>query len=289
MSQDPDSVANATTTTGVTSDIISRIEGVRPCIRCGHDLHGQPIRRETSLGLLIAFCPECGTVAALAEHPTLGVWGRRLGIAAMIAAIIAVIMTFILTILALFGMTMGVSIESVKDARSALTDLNSGNWQIERSWWEMNADAARVTMWNAVDWTDESMVVPMLLFVPLCFVIGIIWSGMLLGLRRRYLFLPGLAMLGFAWLILVIAVGMIGFDLQDQLQISVYRLAEKELLPMVGMLVLVSLGIPVILGLLGGRTILRATVTFVLPPRARPMLRPLWEIDGKSPNRIADD
>lgn len=288
MTLDPDSIVTDANTPDATSKVLSRIEGVRPCIRCGHDLHGQPIRREKSLGLLIAVCPECGTVAALAEHPALGIWGRRLGIAAMIVVIIAVIVGFILTILALFGMMMGVSMEGIKDARSALTELNSGNWRIDHSWWAMNADAARVAMWNAVDWTDADVLILTIVFIPLCFTIGIIWSGVLLGLRRRYLLLPGLAMLGCAWIILFIASSVSGFELQNQPHLSVYRLAETELLPMIGMLVLVSLGIPLILGLLGGRTILRAIVTFVLPPRARPMLRPLWEIDGKSPTRIAD-
>lgn len=55
------------------------IVGSRACHDCGYCLEGQPIVREEHYGMLIARCPECGTVAALQEYPSLSGWGRRLG------------------------------------------------------------------------------------------------------------------------------------------------------------------------------------------------------------------
>ncbi|MCP4836364.1 MAG: hypothetical protein GY895_16545 [Phycisphaera sp.] len=287
MSEEPDQADTKAMPPEATSKVISRIEGVRPCLQCGHDLHGQPIRRETSLGLLVTFCPECGTAAALAEHPTFSVWGRRLGVAVMITVIAAVIVGFLLTILCLFGMTMGISMEAIRDARTAVQELNGDSWQIEQGWWLQNADAARKVMWAAIDFQGEPILLT-LMFSPLCFVIGVIWSGVLLGIRGWLLPLAGLPMLVIAWMIVFIAVAITRLETEGSFPISVYRLVEMEMLPAVGAMVLTTLGLALILGLLAGRPILRAVVRFVLPPRARPMLRPLWEIDGKSPTRIAD-
>ena len=66
-------VGAGATTTG------HRIEGVRRCLQCGHDLNGQPILKEPDLGLLLARCPECGRAAALDE-------GRSGGLAARCGA-----------------------------------------------------------------------------------------------------------------------------------------------------------------------------------------------------------
>ena len=51
--------------TGSSEAIVARVDGTRPCLRCGHDLHGQSIVREPEYGLFIARCSECGTVAAM--------------------------------------------------------------------------------------------------------------------------------------------------------------------------------------------------------------------------------
>lgn len=56
---------------------IAVITGTRLCIRCGFSLTGQMILREPTYDLLIARCPECGTVAPVQEYPPLGAWQRR--------------------------------------------------------------------------------------------------------------------------------------------------------------------------------------------------------------------
>ena len=87
---------------------VGRIDGVRPCLHCGHDLHGQAIVREAAYGLLIARCPECGTVAALSEHPRLGIWGKRLGATLMATMLTMLIPLLLLTALAIFGVAAGI-------------------------------------------------------------------------------------------------------------------------------------------------------------------------------------
>lgn len=70
------------------------ITGLRLCIRCGFNLTGQTIVREPAYGLLIARCPECGTVAPLQEYPPLGAWQRRWAIllaALWFAAVLAMV------------------------------------------------------------------------------------------------------------------------------------------------------------------------------------------------------
>ena len=95
---------------------VGRIEGVRPCLQCGHDLHGQVIARESTYGLLIARCPECGSVAALSEHPRLGIWGRRLGTLLMTTMLALLVPLLLLTALAIFGIAAGLFDELARDA-----------------------------------------------------------------------------------------------------------------------------------------------------------------------------
>ena len=261
------------------SGVVSRIDGVRPCLRCGHDLHGQPIRREESLGLLITFCPECGQAASLADYPSLGIWGRRLGVLSLVCVIFTVLVFLVVSVMSLFGMTLGLTSELLSPAQSAMNSMIDGGWQVERSWWEANAAMARERMWSAVNYRDNEFVGIGLLFLPICFIIGTIWSGILLGLRRRYLPLAGIALCLLGWLCIwpvLIAEG----DFNTNNQISAYRLARRELVPLLSFMVMTGLSIPLMLGFSFGRPILRSLVRVVLPPGSRGMLRPLWEIDG---------
>ena len=46
---------------------VSVIVGDRLCVHCGYNLTGQNIYREPYYELLIARCPECGSVASVLE------------------------------------------------------------------------------------------------------------------------------------------------------------------------------------------------------------------------------
>ena len=57
---------------------IGYVVGDRLCHRCAYNLTNQPIVRETHYDMAIIRCPECGTVAATQEYPTLSRWAGRL-------------------------------------------------------------------------------------------------------------------------------------------------------------------------------------------------------------------
>jgi hypothetical protein len=82
-----------------------------------------------------------------------------------------------------------------------------------------------------------------------------------------------------AWLIVLAHLLADGaFDLVGT--ISTQRVMKRELFPTLSFMVISGLLIPLAVGLVFGRPILRAVVTVVLPPRSRSMLRLLWDIDG---------
>jgi len=62
-----------------TDERVAILTGERICASCGFNLHGSPITREHHYNMLIARCPECGTVASLQEYPLLGRWATRWG------------------------------------------------------------------------------------------------------------------------------------------------------------------------------------------------------------------
>jgi hypothetical protein len=83
MTQDAPS---SPTSTARTPEVrISTVVGDRLCIKCGFNLSGQPVVRESVYGMAIVRCPECSTIASLQEYPLLGRWARR--IAAALAAL----------------------------------------------------------------------------------------------------------------------------------------------------------------------------------------------------------
>ena len=83
---------------------VAIITGTRLCIRCGFNLTGQTILREPAYDLLIARCPECGTVAPLQEYPPLGAWQRRW------AVLLAVLWFVTVSVLSLLTAAMPMSL-----------------------------------------------------------------------------------------------------------------------------------------------------------------------------------
>ena len=88
---------------------ISTIAGDRLCVGCGFNLTGQPVVREETYELLIARCPECGTVAPLQEYPMLGKWARRLAALMAGAFTLTLVSVLLISSLSLFGVARGMS------------------------------------------------------------------------------------------------------------------------------------------------------------------------------------
>jgi len=268
--------------------IVARVEGTRPCLRCGHDLHGQSILREPEHGLFIARCPECGTVAALTEYPTLGVWGRRLGVILMATMIALLIPLALLSALGLFGMSAVLFEERLGEVRPVLEamaadPMDNLNGRITPEWWAANGTEARRRMLDAFFQFDRDNLMLAIAMSPLPVLIGITWSAILSGLPRRRVWLAGpiIGAIG----MLYIALGLIDRDPIGVVPVWTYN-AVFQIMAWPGMatFLLVETGL-MILGLLIGRTLFRLLAGFALPPRSRRLVSFLWTIDGLDPPR----
>ena len=261
-----------------------RIEGVRPCLQCGQDLHGQSIQQDGPTGLFFARCSECGTAAAMVEHPVIGPWGRRLGVAAMMGAILLAMLLAIGSVLILFGISLGMIDEATRDARAFLSSaIPDESWLVPADWWRANEAVILPQMRNEVDFLAKDIQLMGLIFTPLIAILGIIWSGILLGVPRRRL--PSAAVI-----LNLIAGGMVLATILYQsppgvsgTSPSVTTVTQRVLGIEIGIKVLLGQTLIMTLGLLIGRSVLRSLACFILPPRSRGLVRVLWAVDGRKP------
>ena len=289
----PDSSDHSTTgSPEKTSDTKRRIDGVRPCLECGHDLHGQPIERAEALGLFFARCPECGTAAPLVEQPVLGPWGRRVGTVLLMTLVLFIVTIALITVLILFGTSMAIADESMAPARAAASSLLptiDPVWWIENQdsidpvWWIENQDTVTraIKMTSHNPWNDTDVRGMALVFGPLTAFLGVAWSGLLLSVPRRRL--PWVAVIanGLAFVMILFFI----FVLNPMPEITGPRANVSEVTYRVigpGMTARICLAQMLIMtvGLLVGRSLLRRTACFLLPPRSRTLLRVLWDADG---------
>lgn len=283
MSESPDS--NNAALGSLASEPVGRVEGVRPCVQCGHDLHGQPILREAEHGLLVARCSECGRFASLMDYPMLGLWGRRLGIMLMLLMLAMVIPIALLSALAIFGVGVGLYEEKISAARGLLETMlaASGLQQVTPEWWEANESRARSAMYRAFATMDRQSWTLTLAFAPVPFLIGIIWSAILCGVRRRWIWVtaPIIGLLAFTYVWL----STIGRSGLGTIPVWPYS-AAFQIMALPALLAIISVQVVLMAGgLLMGRSILRSIARFVLPPSSRRLLAFLWTIDGLPPPR----
>ena len=263
-----------------------RVEGVRVCLRCGHDLHGQAIEEDPGLGLFFVRCPECGTAAALVEYPRLGVWGRRLG---SLLAVLGILLVFGLAVASTaieFGITVFFLDQGSDAARTVLRDaLPENTWRIDPEWWAVNGAEVAERMRRTPMSIDDDLILGATLFWPCSFLLGTIWAGVALNVPRRRLPWIGLGLMGAASAIVAVLI-YASPSPGDSLRPAS---TTEATIRIVGPSILwrsasIQLGF-MILGLLVGRPILRGFARFILPPRHRGLIAPLWTVDGKSPTR----
>lgn len=156
---------------------IDTLVGDRLCVRCHHNLFGQPIFRESRYGLVLSRCPECGGFTPLLEYPTLGRWTRRLG-AITAAAVLALLLFGALSsagIMALLAYGTGeLSTTTVQTAvQKSMNETGSGS-----SWWSAGPEVAA--------WTSKTggvaAVVRELGGWPRCISIDVIYSASALAI-----------------------------------------------------------------------------------------------------------
>lgn len=290
------------------STIIDILHGDRVCVKCKYNLIGQPIRRHTELDLLAVQCPECGTYAALQEYPMLGPWARRWTF--LLAAIWIIVLLGALFISA--GMIVGVSTSTteaaVKPYAQFLADRqsewlreqdNTGggtqNWQFYRNnnplyvplhqnWWSKQDGQVLLNQmggwWNAIDaracWQWGSFAVSVL-------PAGMFWSIALLHIRKRWFALVAL-------LIIAVAAGItvLGQNVDSMaFQYHIRNVATNQVGRPVLYVSVALAFIPLMIGLLIGRPVVRFAVRVLLPPRLRSALAILWTAEGRTPPRRA--
>lgn len=273
---------------------VSSLSGDRLCLECGYNLIGQPVLREPHYGLFIARCPECGSVAALQEYPSLGKWAGRFG--TILAALSLVAMLAVAAWQVVF--TAALSREfGVSTQYHVLLDLQRGyeRWASDRF---SNSGIVTPIETGFDRWVDEGgidrllaerggwagvldedtyyLLIPIVL-VPMVF--GIVWSIVLIhrGWLGRSIWM--LVLVGIAAATLL--PGVIDLLAADGTTPSSF--VQRTL---VGPLIAVGLVLclaATFAGLALGRPVARGLVRLLLPPRLMGSLAWLWTIPGLDP------
>jgi hypothetical protein len=285
---------------------VSFVHGDRLCIRCGYNLLGQPVVRERHYEMLIVRCPECGTVASIQEYPLLGRWANRW--AALLAALwflVLVVLLFVTSIQVMdLAWTVGnLSCRSYADAIAAKqtvwlnergedpSDYQYGFEYRGAGYYtlfdpdfkdECDFDALLAERGGWVAMTDW----PALLEWPMAFLylspLGAVWSVALIHIRRGWLAIPALVILGVAF-----AMGLWWGQQMDWMMgvDSCGDQAHAQIGRWFTIASLIFAFFPLMLGMVLGRPVVRLFVRLLLPPRMRGALAILWTAEGLPPPR----
>lgn len=293
-------------------DRVSVLVGDRLCTRCGYNLTGQPVVREPHYRLLIVRCPECATVASLQEYPLLGRWVGRW--TALLAALwlLLTLALFVASggIVHLMAQTTGHEASRLHARHLAalqkehfLTQKANGvtlpqnvDWiiqsspfeyvQIEPSWGRKQDFAALLAEQGG--WIGAADFRALLMWIPLAlvaFIIGCVWSVVMLARPRRSLPLVALAIVALATVFAALATFV-----QRQMGaawswVPAIQIAQRAIGTPFTFMSLAFALIPLTLGTQAGRPLVRGMVRAFLPPRLRGGLAILWTAEGKTPAR----
>lgn len=279
---------------GANDERVSTMLADRACTGCGFNLIGQPIVRERHYGLLIARCPECGTVAALQEYPALGRWANRW------AALLAGLWFLFITAgtMAVAGMITGFThgaghaasehvAEVIKQkyiahetAKGTPVDQINWWWIGDPLWWQAQDKGqiiAEAGGWRgAVRWGGLAIwIFAACILVP----VGACWAVLMAHRRGIGLVITAAPMLVFAGVFWAMS------SLGSSTFMSVHDLAQRMLWPVVLPMSLLCAAVALFAGVLMGRPLARVVVRATLPPRLRVPLGWLWTCDGLPPPR----
>lgn len=279
---------------------VSTIVADRLCIGCGFNLFGQPILREPRYQMHIVRCPECARVAALQEYPTLGKWAARW--AAILAAL-----WFVLGAAWLFGSAgamFGFSFGAVEEGATPLAEVigeahqewqtalgpvqnqnfwGSWRWQdVDKDWWRAQDASAFYRKSGGLPTAigSEALILWCVAW-PALVPLGVLGSTLLLHVRRLRMALVALAPVAIACCFAVLWwLGAVSDALRNPTGVT---LARHFIGPILMPLSIAAVALPLTIGLVFGRSILRGLARLLLPPRRRFALAPLWTCDGLTP------
>lgn len=299
---------------------VSTLIGDRLCIKCGYNLVGQPILRESHYDMLIIRCPECATVASVQEYPLLGRWANRW--AALLAALwLLVLMTLWFgTSAAMFGFGVG-SAEMAADHYGEILFQRFNQWQMQQQALAANAansptpsrtgPSGQLTvtsgggqvvftgnMADFASWWKAQDQAALLreaggVFGGFSWYVWYLWMwltivGVSLGVMWATLLIARgrTGLLAWCGIIVLTAAALGLIPVLDWISNQpgwTGRAAEKQIGPTVLALTLLWGGLCLGAGMMVGRPIARGLVRLMLPPRMRSSLAFLWLTDGLDP------
>lgn len=236
----------------------SSIETDRFCDNCGYNLLGQVVRQEPHTRLLMCRCPECGEFAPAAAHTTIGqLWLQRGATTLLFVWIVAVIAALI-----------GLAIAQTVISFVPLEQMTSRRYHAYAPAGFGAPSQATVNV--RTDYSDGPKLIAFTHGMSLAFGYCTAWLIVLVmpHWRRRYAFLASVAVA----LTAATIVYCIWLDVAPNLIAWGTRFIGGQALAFVG-----GGGIAA----LYGRAVARLIVVLILPPRLRPALSYLWQIDGK--------
>lgn len=267
-----------------------RIRCDRPCIGCGQNLVGTPIRREPTTGLLHVLCPECGRAAGVQEYPMLGIWGRRLG--RIIAGVVVILL------LALLGVSTIPMVASATGVH-AFCGTRFAEWLDRQGTDRASRDAAEFRIWRrsaenrphydalgrpgpfspgvpVEAWFPPDAIVPILFSTLGAALIGLLWSACLAQRGVRTVLIVCAVITGLSALFLS-AQWLSVIARSSAPDATLRSIGERAVLPAslpIGFL-------PPLLALTGaallGLPVVRFVIRSLLPPRLSAPLLDLWE------------
>ncbi len=302
---------------------LGELSGDRPCAACGFNLTGQLIVREPHYRMVIVRCPECSTVASLQEYPLLGRWAGRW--AALLAALwfLALCGLFAGSAGALTGTSFAVAEDLCSPLATRIGVLHQehvkadllknpsppppagsnpaddwgsrewyaaqrvdGNMWVDNSWWKPeHATPLIAEMGGIAACLSPRAALAYWPFVFLLFPIGCAWSVALLHVPRRRVWLFALVILGVCLCITALASLNQGTRFRWQGSVPAHDLAQQALGWLVNAAGALLYSPALAAGLLAGRSLCRALIRLLLPPRLRGPLAALWLADGLLPPR----
>ncbi|MCA9303576.1 MAG: hypothetical protein KC996_05590 [Phycisphaerales bacterium] len=274
----------------------STVSTDRPCASCGFNLFGQILQREPVYKLVVARCPECGTIASLQEYPAMTGWVNRWKL--LLASVWIVILLGVLV--GNFGAATGLNYALVDVASENYADLlgirydeftggkanpnrYSGRWtNVDLVWARDNAPRILDEMGGVLHGTNRAFLWGWTGTAVVMFLFGVFWSTTLLGARRRTaLLIPGLAIVAAGSLVIVN--NAVSDWLRGSTPLWAGSIAKHVYIPytvpMNMALMLIAAGV----GVFAGRPLVRFVVQMMLPPRLRTPLGVLWTRDGLKP------
>ncbi len=277
-----------------------QIRGDRACVKCGFNLFGQIVERESHYNLAIVTCPECNTVASLQTYPAMSRWVDRFRMimAAMWVLLILFLFALQMSIVgsyadamayeasAEFGQEIGkqYSAWAQENGMATIYQNAGGNasayykWeQVSLEWASEHVDGIYEGMGEHVKHAFDAIVWNLFPASIAACAFGIFWSTALLGAsRKKAVLVPILAaVFVILWMSITNALDD-GFSTQIQAQ----EIAKQYYQPYIA-IVGVVFQIPALLfGVYFGRKVARFVLMLTLPPRSRAPFSIFWTRDG---------